>query len=56
MGRWEEIEAAFGEAAAEGGVRQLSIDGDEEVWVAGVAATDGALGGAHDALVIHLGG
>jgi hypothetical protein len=24
-------------------VRQLSIDGDEEVWVAGVAATDGTL-------------
>jgi hypothetical protein len=43
MGLREEIEAAFGEAAAEGGVRTLSIDGDEEVWVAGVTATDGTL-------------
>jgi hypothetical protein len=43
MGLREEIEAAFAEAAAEGGVRQLSVDGDEEVWVAGVAATDGTL-------------
>jgi hypothetical protein len=43
MGLREEIEAAFAEAAANGGVRQLSIDGDEEVWVAGVAATDGTL-------------
>ncbi len=39
----EEIEAALAEAAAERGVRQLAIDGDEEVWVAGVAATDGDL-------------
>jgi hypothetical protein len=43
MGLREEIEAAFGEAAAEGAVRQLAIDGDEEVWVAGVVATDGTL-------------
>jgi hypothetical protein len=43
MGLREEIEAAFGEAAAEGAVRQLSVDGDEQVWVAGVGATDGTL-------------
>jgi hypothetical protein len=43
MGLREEIEAALGEAAADGGVRQLAIDGDEEVWVAGVGATDGTL-------------
>jgi hypothetical protein len=43
MGLREEIEAAFGEAAAEGGVRLLSIDGDDEVWVAGLGATDGTL-------------
>ena len=43
MGLREEIEAAFGEAAAQGGVRVLAIDGDEEVWVGGLAATDGTL-------------
>ena len=43
MGLREEIEAAFGEAAAEGGVRVLAIDGDDEVWVAGLGATDGTL-------------
>src|SRR4051794_25002510 len=43
MGLREEIEAAFDEAAAEGGVRLLSIDGDEKVWVAGLVATDGTL-------------
>jgi hypothetical protein len=43
MGLREEIDAALAEAAAEGGVRQLAVDGDEEVWVAGVAATDGTL-------------
>jgi hypothetical protein len=43
MGLREEIEAAFGEVAAEGGVRVLSIDGDEKVWVAGLVATDGTL-------------
>jgi hypothetical protein len=43
MGLREEIEAAFGEAAADGGVRQLWIDGHEDVWVVGVAATDGTL-------------
>ena len=43
MGLREEIEAALAEAAAEGGVRQLAVDGDQEVWVAGVAATDGTL-------------
>jgi hypothetical protein len=43
MGLRQEVEAAFSEAAAEGAVRQLAIDGDEEVWVAGVAATDGTL-------------
>jgi hypothetical protein len=43
MGLREEIEAALAEAAAEGGVRQLGIDGDEEVWVAGLGATDGTL-------------
>jgi hypothetical protein len=43
MGLREEIEAAFGDAAAEGGVRILAIDGDEKVWVGGLAATDGTL-------------
>jgi hypothetical protein len=43
MGLREEIDAAFVEAAADRGVRVLAIDGDEEVWVAGVAATDGTL-------------
>jgi hypothetical protein len=43
MGLREEIEVAFQEVAAEGGARVLSIDGDEEVWVAGVVATDGTL-------------
>jgi len=43
MGLREEIEAALAAAAADGGVQQLSIDGDEEVWVAGAAATDGTL-------------
>jgi hypothetical protein len=43
MGLREEIEAAFGEAAAEGGVRVLAVDGDEKVWVGGLAATDGTL-------------
>jgi hypothetical protein len=43
VGLREEIEAAFGEAAAQGGVRVLAIDGDEEVWVGGLAATDGTL-------------
>ena len=43
MGLREEIEAALGEAAADGGVRQLAIDGDEKVWVAGLVATDGTL-------------
>jgi hypothetical protein len=43
MGLREEIEAAFGEAASEGGVRVLAIDGDDEVWVAGLGATDGTL-------------
>src|SRR3954469_13715897 len=43
MGLREQIEAAFGEAAAEGGVRVLAIDGDEKVWVGGLAATDGTL-------------
>ena len=43
MGLREQIEAAFSEAAAEGGVRVLSIDGDDEVWVAGLGATDGTL-------------
>ena len=42
MGLREEIEAAFGEAAAEGGMRQLAIDGDDDVWVAALGATDGA--------------
>jgi len=42
MGLREEIEAALAAAAADG-VQQLSIDGDEEVWVAGAAATDGTL-------------
>jgi hypothetical protein len=39
----EEIEAAFGQAAAEGGARVLAVDGDDKVWVAGLAATDGTL-------------
>jgi hypothetical protein len=39
----DEIEGALGAVSAEGGVRQLAIDGDEKVWVAGVAATDGTL-------------
>src|SRR4051812_20551620 len=43
MGLREEIEAAFGEAAAEDGVRVLAVDGDEKVWVGGLAATDGTL-------------
>jgi hypothetical protein len=43
MGLREEIEAALATAAAEGSVRQLAIDGDEEVWVAGLGATDGTL-------------
>jgi hypothetical protein len=43
MGLREAIEAAFGEAAAEGGVRVLAVDGDDKVWVAGLAATDGTL-------------
>ena len=43
MGLREEIEAAFSEAAAEGGVRALSIDGDDKVWVAGLGASDGSL-------------
>ena len=43
MGLREDIEAAFDEAAAERAVRQLSVDGDEQVWVAGVGATDGTL-------------
>jgi hypothetical protein len=43
MGLREEIEAALATAAAEGGVRQLAIDGDEEVWVAGLGVTDGTL-------------
>ena len=43
MGLREEIEAAFAKAASQGGVRHLSIDGDEEVWVAGLVATDGTL-------------
>jgi hypothetical protein len=43
VGLREDIEAALGDAAAEGGVRQLAIDGDEKVWVAGVGATDGTL-------------
>jgi hypothetical protein len=43
MGLREEIEAALAEAAAEAGVRQLGIDGDEEVWAAGLGATDGTL-------------
>ena len=43
MGLREQIEAAFSEAAAEGGVRALSIDGDDKVWVAGLGATDGSL-------------
>jgi hypothetical protein len=38
MGLREEIEAAFGEAAADGGVRVLAVDDDEEVWVGGLAA------------------
>jgi hypothetical protein len=37
----EEIEAAFGQAAAEGGARVLAVDGDDKVWLAGLAATDG---------------
>jgi hypothetical protein len=43
MARWvcgREIAAALAEAAAEGGVRQLAVNGDEEVWVAGVAAVE----------------
>jgi hypothetical protein len=40
VGLREDIEAAFGEAAAEGGVRLLAVDGDDEVWVAGLGATD----------------
>lgn len=43
MGLREVIEAAFGEAAAEGGVRVLSVDGDDDVWVAGLAGIDGSL-------------
>jgi hypothetical protein len=43
MGLREEIEAALAEAAAEAGVRQLAIDGDEEVWVAGLGASDRTL-------------
>ncbi|HEY7618644.1 MAG TPA: hypothetical protein VH834_02680 [Solirubrobacteraceae bacterium] len=43
MGLREEIEAALAEAAADGGVRQLTVDGDEEVWVAGLGVTDGRL-------------
>ena len=43
MGLREEIEGALAAAAADGGVQQLSIDGDEDVWVAGVVATDGML-------------
>jgi hypothetical protein len=43
VGLREDIEAALAEAAADRGVRQLSVGGDEEVWVAGVAAVDGAL-------------
>jgi hypothetical protein len=39
----DEIEAALGAVSAEGGVRQLGIDGDEKVWVAGLAATNGTL-------------
>ena len=31
MGLREEIEAAFGAAAAEGGVRVLAVDGDEKL-------------------------
>jgi hypothetical protein len=54
MGLREEIEAAFGEAAADGGVRVLSIDGDDEVWAAGLGATDGAAA-AVSALVDGLG-
>jgi hypothetical protein len=33
MGLREEIEAAFGEAAADGGVRLLAIEGDDQLWV-----------------------
>ena len=43
MGLREEIEDAFGDAVAQGGVRLLAIDGDDKVWVAGLAATDGTL-------------
>jgi hypothetical protein len=43
MGLREQIEAALGEVAAEGSVRVLSINGDDDVWVAGLAATDGTL-------------
>jgi hypothetical protein len=43
MGLREEIEAALAEAAADRGVRQLTIDGDEELWVAGLGASDGSL-------------
>jgi hypothetical protein len=43
VGLREDIEAALEQAGSELGVRQLSVDGDEEVWVAGVASVDGAL-------------
>ena len=43
MGLREEIEAALAAAATDGGVQHLSIDGDENVWVAGLAASDGTL-------------
>jgi hypothetical protein len=43
MGLREEIETALAEVAAEGGVRVLTIDGDEKLWVGGLAATDGTV-------------
>jgi hypothetical protein len=56
MGLREQIAAALGEAAAEGGVRVLSNNGDDDVWVAGLAATDGTLEvRVGDPLLIHLG-
>ena len=60
MGLPEEIEDAFGEAVAQGGVRLLATDRDDVVWVAGLAATDGTLSTRSASaraipLFIHLG-
>jgi hypothetical protein len=43
MTLWEQIEPFLERALATRGVQLLAVDGDEELWVAGVAAVDGSL-------------